>query len=183
MKTVFIRDLGVAKELSPEWVDAFEEFMPRWLERFIPFHQEAREKGVELFEAIGVICHTPEAVHYEKDGIGYLLHHTCGFGDILALDGDYKDNEEIAWRDCFRHMFPEVDKDDFKRVKDFGYYNSYMSRVSNIKPPYDIVAKRADAYLKNLTGDSECGLSLGSRSFLYFTERAKSHIIYRHYLD
>lgn len=176
-KTVFIKDLEVAKKLTPDFVEAFEEFVPRWLDRFVPYHHEAREKGVELFEAVHYKQMGTQADRYVKDGIGYYLCHDYSFGgNVLALDADYEGSEEICWHECFRRMFPEVEKDTGKRITNFIYYNSYMSRLSNRKPPYDVVANRVDAYFKNLTGDAECGFSLGSRSFLYFNDRAKGFI-------
>lgn len=170
------KHLQIAKELSPDFVDAFEDFIPKWLNRFLPFYKEAKEKNVELFELVGMIDMGAPATIYEKDGVGYYLHDVCGIGPVLALDANYPGNKEVNWHSCFSHEYPEVESDTLKRLSNFGVYNMYLTRIFNQKPPYDGIEKAVDACFKSITGDPDVFFSISTTSCFYFTDRARSYV-------
>ncbi len=56
------------------------------------------------------------------------------------------------------------------------YFDHYVWRLFNRKPPYDDLKNKVDSYFKQLTGDNGVGFSLSSTSMLYFNEKAKWYI-------
>lgn len=179
--TVFIKDLDLAKSLTPDFVDAFEEFVPVWINHLLPFYQEARNcgddlLGLENFKPMGAECEL-----YEKDGVGYYRHKSSGLS-MLGFNSGYK-YQPVNWYECFRSFRPDVDEDETKRICNFSIYNAYFSRIFNTKSPYNELAKRIDAYFKAITGDSTVGFSLGCTSYIYFNKKGEDYIYLHHMLD
>ena len=179
--TDFIRDLELTDRLTLDFVDAFEEFVPIWINHLLPFYQEAKSKGDDILELVnikpmGAVCEL-----YEKDGVGYYRHQSCGLS-ILGFNSDYK-YQPVNWYECFKSFRPDVDEDETKRVCNFGIYNAYFSRIFNMKPPYNGLAKRVNDYFKTITGDSTVGFSLGYTSYIYFNKKGKDYIYLYHMLD
>ncbi len=56
-----------------------------------------------------------------------------------------------------------------------------MCRMYNTKPEYSIVADRADAYFKEITGDPGVCFSLSSSSLILYDENLKGFVKY-HYV-
>ena len=179
--TTFIKDLKYADGLTPDFADAFEEFIPIWLNHLVPFYQEAKNCGDDMLELVNYKPMGAECELYEKDGVGYYRHKSCGLS-LLGFNSDYK-YQPVNWYECFQLFKPQVEADQTKRISNFTYYNSYVSRIHNTKPPYDELAKRIDTYFKDITGDLIVGFSFGNKSFIYFNDKAKAHIDYYHKLD
>jgi len=180
----FIRNVKTIGTLTPDFVDAFEDFMPRWIESLVPFYEEGKYQNVEMvgLQNIAFFKEPTDNSVYEKDGIGYYLTEIVGLGKILEFNSNYK-YQKINWLECFRQEYPELDNDGTKRITNFTVYSSYMSRLSNMKAPYDIVAQRADQYFRQITKDPSVGLSLGNTSFIYYSNKAKKYIDSHYYLD
>ena len=181
----FIKDIKTIGTLSPDFITAFEEFMPRWLDSLVPYYKEGKAKNVEMvsFHNICLFSLSDDDVEYEKNGIGYYLFQTMGLGNTLAFNSSFK-YHRINWFECFRNDYPEFDNQEaIKSAHNYLAYSPYMSRLSNTKPPYDLVAKRVEQYFKKTTGDSEVGFSLGFTSFIYYSEEAKKYINRHYYLD
>ena len=179
--TTFIKDLELANRLTPDFADAFEEFVPVWLQHLIPFYQEAKSKGDDILELVNYKPMGAECELYESNGIGYYRHKSSGLS-MLGFNSDYK-YQRVNWYECFRNFRPDVDEDETKRICNFSIYNAYFSRIFNTKPPYNELAKRVDAYFKTITGDSEVGFSLGRTSYIYFNKKGKDYIYLHHMLD
>ena len=179
--TEFIRDLELANKLTPDFVDAFEDFVPIWINHLLLFYQEAKSKGDDILELVNYKPMGAECEQYEKDGVGYYRHQSCGLS-MLGFNSDHK-YQPVNWYKCFRSFRPDVDAAETKRVCNFSIYNAYFSRIFNTKPPYNELAKRIDAYFKAITGDSTVGFSLGYTSYIYFNNKAKAHIVLYHKLD
>ncbi len=171
------------KLLAPDYIDALEDFLPLWLESLVPHYQEAKRQNVELLALTNYLCLGTHPTLYENNGIGYHLMENKALGGMeLAFDSAYK-YQKVNWSECFENEYPELFKDPTQRVINFGGTSSYMSRLSNTKEPYDIIAKQVDDYFKKITGDPGVGFSFGYNSYIYFTDNAKNYIARYHYLD
>lgn len=72
---------------------------------------------------------------------------------------------------------PDPDMGKFSELfKNSMYFNHYLWRMFNRKPPYDDLNNKIDAYFKRLTGDDTVGFSLSSTSMLYFNPGSKMFI-------
>lgn len=179
--TTFIKDLKYADGLTPDFADAFEEFIPVWLNHLVPFYQEAKKNGDDMLELVNYKPMGAECELYENNGIGYYRHKSCGLS-LLGFNSDYK-YQPVNWYECFRAFKPEVEEDQTKRISNFTYYNFYVSQIHNAKPPYNELAKRIDSHFKTITEDSTVGFSFGYTSFIYFNDKAKAYIKYCHKFD
>lgn len=180
--TTFIKGLELANRLTPDFADAFEIFFPIWLQNLIPFYQEAKSKGDDILELVNIMPMGAECELYEKDGVGYYRHKSSGLS-MLGFNSDYK-YQRVGWRECLRQLNPKLENEDpVDRAINFVFYDSYMSRISNTKPPYNELAKRIDAYFKTITGNSTVGFSLGYTSYIYFNKKGEDYIYLHHMLD
>lgn len=184
MKIIDLTELKDRTSATSDYLSALEKFLPIWVESLIPHYEEARRKDVELLSLSNYLCLGTPATLYEFDGIGYYLHENKALGGMeLAFNSGYN-YQKVGWNECFEMQYPDLCNDETKRCHNFCSMSSYMSRISNTKAPYDIVAKQVDDYFKQLIShDSSVGLSLGTKSFIYLTDKAKNYINRDHYID
>lgn len=175
MKDIIISDLPVAKKLTPDFVDGFEEFIPRWLGTIVKPYQEAKKKGADMLQLMNFGNLGAPAEIYEADGIGYYLHVGSGLR-MLGFDAEHPNCRCWEWYGCFQQQYPEVCDNYGKRVDNFMYYRTFTSRLYRNDPLYQTVSSRIDGVFKSITGDPNAGFSFGSRSFVYFNDRALDYI-------
>ena len=166
--------------LTPIFRNAIEEFIPGWLESLLPYYQEAKHSGDDILELSNVI--SSEGEHYEKNGIYYCRHLNDEGLSMLAFDS-LKGYRKVNWRECLIEKHPDFDRDPdasmgifCELTKNSLYFDHYVWRLFNRKPPYDDLKNKVDSYFKQLTGDNGVGFSLSSTSMLYFNEKAKWYI-------
>lgn len=166
--------------LTPIFREAIEEFIPEWLESLLPYYQEAKQNSDDILELSNVI--SSEGVHYEKNGIFYCRHKNEKGLSMLAFDS-LKGYRKVNWRECLIEKHPDFDMEpDAARgkfcelTKNALYFDNYVWRLFNRKPPYDELYNKVDAYFKQLTGDSGVGFSLSSISMIYFNPQAQKFI-------
>ena len=167
--TDFIRDLELADRLTPDFVNAFEEFVPIWIKHLFPFYQEAKSKGDDILELVNFKPMGAECELYESNGIGYYRYKSCGLS-ILGFNSDYK-YIKCYWYQCFVDFYPRLDTDWKERIHNFGAYNWYMYRPFNMKEGYDCVAKRVDDYFKAITNDPDVTFMLSGTSAICLTPK------------
>ena len=169
------------QNLTPVFRNAVETFIPHWLNSLLPYYQEAIERNVDIMDMANVIG--TEGEHYESNGIHYY-YFVNGYGlKELSLDGSNNNYTRTGFRECIIQMFPDLDVSPDPDMGKFSelfknsmYFNHYLWRMFNRKPPYDDLNNKIDAYFKQLTGDGNVGFSLSSTSMLYFNPRAKMYI-------
>lgn len=169
MKIIKISDLPCCNDISAEYVQKLEISLAEWVESLIPFYMEMKSKDANVFECCNVL--SPGSPHqcYVSKGINYWFAHTALFGNTLALDGHNLNNGPVNWREYFVSKHPELFINLLDHYSDEMRLSSYFFRYLNIKPKYEIIAKRVDEYFKSLTGDSVTTLSLGGTSFICST--------------
>ena len=93
-----------ADRLSPDFKQAFEEFIPRWIESLIPHCDEARRQGADYLRLCNYKPTGASCTLYEKDGIGYCLSEHRGMRE-LAFNSDCR-YIRCNWCECFNDMYP-----------------------------------------------------------------------------
>lgn len=167
--------------LTPVFRNAVETFIPQWLNSLLPYYREAIARNVDIMEMANVIGTGGE--HYESNGIHYYYFVNGSGLKELSLDGSNNHYTRTRFRECIIEMFPDLDVSQNPKMGKFSelinnsmYFDHYLWRAFNRKPPYDDLNKKIDAYFKQLAGDENVGFSLSSTSMLYFNERAKLYI-------
>lgn len=159
MKT-FISHLPVAKNLSEFFIKSFEEAVPKWIKRILPYYYEAKKNGDAILQLSNFwICGThPET--YEKDGIGYIRTDIPGMGTKLAF------NAASGYRKVNLHEFMPEDPEVLRSCRDFVHSQMYLSRLSNRYNKYRGVKDAVADYFRELTGDPDVVLDLGRTTYI-----------------
>lgn len=167
--------------LTPTFRDAVENFIPKWLESFVPHYQEAKEKNVDIMDLANVKGYSGQ--HYEKNGFHYLYFPSDYGMSFLSLDSSDNHYTRTGFRECIVNMYPNLDYAPDPDMGKFSelinnslYFDHYLWRLFNRKSPYDDLNNKIDSFFKQLTRDDNAGFSLSGTSMLYFNERAKMYI-------
>lgn len=169
MATLKISDLEFAKKLTPTFRDHLERFLPQWLDSLVPYYEEAKAIGADMFKLQDTMPCGGEYSLFEKDGIGYYLTDFPWL-KCLSFNSDYK-YIKCYWYQCFVDFYPRLDTDWKERIHNFGAYNWYMYRPFNMKEGYDCVAKRVDDYFKAITNDPDVTFMLSGTSVICLTPK------------
>ena len=167
---------------TSEFASAFTNFMPKWLESLVPFYEAAKRNDIELFRLNRVmdLRKDPSAL-ITYNGIIYHVSKIPGYFTSMAVSSDYEDETPGNWRNEFKKVFDEPE--NINNIWNFCAYNSYTSRISNTKAPYDVVANDARDYFRQLTGDPDVVFSFSYSSFICFSKRAEEYVMERYRLD
>lgn len=173
---IFITDQEWAQKLTPEFRDNLEDFLPRWLKSLIPYYQEGKEKGVDIFHLtnFGPNGCEQEGDMYEHNGIAYYYHKYPDQPSELGFNSKVG-YRPCNWLGCFCQEYG-YDTASSENHHNSLYYHYYMCRMYNTKPEYSIVADRADAYFKEITGDPGVCFSLSSSSLILYDEDLKGFV-------
>lgn len=165
-----VKDLEWAKKLTDSFRNDLEEFLPEWIESLIPYYQEGKERGVDMF-CISNFKPTGygSELLFEHNGIAYYQTESLVKGLGFNVAGGYR---KCNWWECFCERHPEHDTIS---LENFRFYHIPMHRLHNNSNGE--LAERVNRYFQSLTGDDkEAGLSLSSTSMIYFNERGKWYI-------
>lgn len=173
-KTTFIRGSEAADKLTPEWMNAFDNVMPEWLELLIPAYNTCKKYGVSFFRVSNVIDEWSGPKKITEDGFSYLLWDKDGQISRMSFDANGSGWGTFDWQTLLKLRYPHLYdgySPDYKRkmneISDFSAYHYYFSRYTNNRHPYNYVADQVCDYFKKLTGDPNVEFSLGGTS--YFT--------------
>ena len=163
-----LNGLKGADRLSPEFKQAFESFIPRWIESLIPYCEEARRQGADFlclsnYKPMGAPCEL-----YEKDGTGYYMTEYRGVRE-LAFNSDYR-HIKCNWCECFNEMYPGIDN-----VHDFGAYNYYLTHLFHNRPEVKEWEDRINDCFQKMTGYTDAELSIGNTSMVFFNDKARRY--------
>lgn len=165
---------------TPEFANAFQTFMPQWVASLVPYYQVAKKHDAELFGTSRVLDFNADKSNIVVDnGILYHISNVPGYFISMAVSADHKGATPGNWHYDFHYDEPN----HLNNVWNFVAYNSYLSRISNSKAPYDEVANAVNAYFRQLTGDPDVFLSLSWSSYICLTKRAKQFVMDHYYLD
>lgn len=170
----FIRGSEASNKLTQEWMDAFDDIMPQWLELLIPAYNTCKKRGVSFFRVSNVIDEWSNPERFDEEGFSYLLWRKPGEVVRMSFDCHGPGWGTWDWRSLMEFRFPHLYDGytpDYVRkmteIGDFSLYHNYFSRYMNCREPYNFVADRVMEYFKELTGDPDVCFSLGGTS--YFT--------------
>lgn len=180
-KDLFIRDLPIAEKLTPTFCEALEQFLPQWLDSLVPYYEEARTQGVDVFRLADYMPCGASCKLYEKVGIGYYLEDHP-YIKQLSFNSDYK-YINCYWYECFREFYPRIEDDQSERIDNFIVYNPYMHSPWNLKEDYNCVAKRVDEYFKAITKDPDVTFILSGTSSICLNQRGINWVSYHYKLS
>ena len=163
-----LNGLKGADRLSSKFRQAFESFIPRWIESLIPYCEEARRQGVDFlclsnYKPMGASCEL-----YEKDGTGYYMTEYRGVKQ-LAFNSDHR-HIKCSWHECFEEMYPGIDN-----VHDFGAYNYYLTHLFHNRPEVKEWEDRINDCFQKMTGYTDAELSIGNTSMVFFKDKARRY--------
>ena len=165
---------------TPEFANAFQTFMPQWVESLLPYYHVAKRNNAELFGLSRVLdFNAGPANIIEDNGVLYHISNIPGHFISMAVSADYDKETPDNWHNDFKFDEPN----HTNNVWNFVAYNSYMSRISNSKAPYDEVANAVNDYFRQLTGDPKVFFSLSFSSYICLTDRAKRYVMEHYYLN
>ena len=179
----FIKDLPWASSLSERFSDAFEKFLPKWIESLLPYYQEGKELGVDLFSLQNIMnlrTHHSNTYVYEKNGICYNL--TKNQINKLSFNGD-NEYRKCNWLECFCDFLPNYDTASLENINNSLYYSRYITRCHNIHPENAELANRCNSYFRQVTGDDSVVFSLGRTSFICYNEEGNKYVQKYHLFD
>ena len=163
---------------TPEFANAFQTFMPQWVESLVPYYYVAKRNNAELFGLSRVLDFSKDANIIEDNGVLYHITNIPGYFISMAVSADHKGATPGNWHYDFHYDEPN----HLNNVWNFVAYNSYLSRISNSKAPYDEVANAVNDYFLQLTGDPDVFFSLSFSSYICLTDRAKRYVMEHYYL-
>lgn len=177
MKTkIIIRDLKDMEKVSKEWIDAFEEYIPKWVESLVPHYEVAKEYNVDVLELSNTMYLGDTPPEIIKNGIHYYLHEKSVLGRTLSFNGN-SGYYPVNWKEGFEKDYKELEnRSDIERINDWMYYSNHLCRYNNRKEPYDELAKRIEAYFRELVGNETVLFDLGSTSYILLDPSKKWHI-------
>lgn len=164
-----ISDLEFTQNLTPEFRDQLEQFLPQWLDSLVPYYREAKAIGADLFKLQDNKPCGGNYELYEKGNIGYYLSDYPWLR-CLSFNSDFK-YINCYWYECFREFYPRIEIDRNERINNFCIYNPYMHRPLNMNEKYDCLAKRVDEYFKTITNDPDVTFMLSGTSAICLTSR------------
>ena len=147
---------------TPEFANAFQTFMPQWVESLVPYYYVAKRNNAELFGLSRVLDFSKDANIIEDNGVLYHITNIPGYFISMAVSADHKGATPGNWHYDFHYDEPN----HLNNVWNFVAYNSYLSRISNSKAPYDEVANAVNDYFLQLTGDPDVFFSLSFSSYI-----------------
>ncbi len=170
------------KGTTPEFASAFTNFMPKWLESLVPFYEAAKRNGFELVGLNRVLDFSKDpATLLTDNGIVYHVCKIPGYCSSMAVSADFEGEAPGNWRYEFRKVFDEPE--NINNIWNFCAYNSYTSRLSNTKTPYDVLANDVRDYFRQITGDSNVVFSFSNSSFICLSKRAEGFVMAHYMLD
>lgn len=181
MDFTFVKGSKAAETLSPEWMDAFDDIMPKWLELCVPAYNVCKKKGVPFFEISNYIDDWSKPEKFEEDGFSFILWRNSDCIPKMSFDGRGKWGA-WDWHTLLRCEYPHLYDNytpEYKRtatkMTDFSAYNWYFWRYMNGREPYNYIAIRVRDYFRMLTNDPEVLFSLGHTSYIAFDEVGRKY--------
>lgn len=179
----FIKGSEAESKLSPEWKEAFDVVMPKWLELHVPAYNACKKRGIPFFEIANCIDFREEIQRFDEDGFSYILweedNHLI---PTLTFDSKGKGYGTHDWLSMMHYEYPHLYDNytpGYKKTSvemgDFGQYHYYFSRVFNRHKPYDFIANKVRDYFRLLTDDPDVLFSLGNRSYIALDDRGRSY--------
>lgn len=178
----FIKGCEAEKKLSPEWIEAFEDVMPKWLEIHVSAYNACKKRGVPFFEIANYIDFRQEIERFDEGGFSYILWEDSRSIPVMTFDHEGSGFGTFWWEDLIRCEYPHL-YDHYTpnylrtsvEMGDFGHYRSYFTRVCNRREPFNFIANKVRDYFRMLTGDPDVLFSLGDQSYIALDDAGKRY--------
>lgn len=180
----FIRDLKDMDKVSPEWVDTFEDYIPKWIESLVSHYEVAKRYGAEILQLGNVLYWGDKPQEITENNVHYYLADTPTFGKVLSFNGN-KEHYPCSWKDGFAKIYPGPKNDPYgaQKIYESIYYDKYLWRYLNRKAPNNELSKRIEKYFQNLINDDTVLFDFGSTSYILLDPSKKWHIDHYKHLE
>lgn len=170
---MLIRDLKGFENVSDEWKDAFEDYIPKWLESLIPHYEVGKEYGVDVVELRNVMYFGEKPEDIERNGVHYYLSDSLALGRTLAFNGNI--GFPCSWEDHLEYTLTD-DTWGIKKLNDWRLTHYYLWRWLNRKEPYNEPSKRIEKLFQQMTGDDSILFDFGCTSYILFDHKRKKYL-------
>jgi len=178
----FIKGSEAENKLSPEWMEAFDNIMPKWLELHVPAYNACKKRGISFFEIANYIDFRKDIERFDEDGFSYILWKDTRPIPVMAFDSEGNGFGTYEWEDMIRceypHLYDKYTPDYVKtsvEMGDFRHYHWYFTRVFNQQEPYDFIANKVRDYFRMLTDDPDVLFSLGTWSYIALNDSGRRY--------
>ena len=144
---------------TPEFANAFQTFMPQWVESLVPYYYVAKRNNAELFGLSRVLDFSKDANIIEDNGVLYHITNIPGYFISMAVSADHKGATPGNW-----------------------HYDFHYDEPNHLNNVWNFVAYNSDYFLQ-LTGDPDVFFSLSFSSYICLTDRAKRYVMEHYYLN
>ena len=165
-----IRDLKGMENVSPEWSDKFEAFIPIWLESLVPHYKVAKEYGADMLELVNTMYLTNYPDDLIVNGVHYYLVERPGIGKILSFNSNFQ-YYPVNWKERFKEYAGDVDN-----LSDWLFYHTHTTRYMNREAPYNELRIRIERLFREITGDDSVGFDFGSTSYILLNPEMRWYI-------
>lgn len=167
---------------TPGFAQAFQVFMPQWLDSLVKYYEVAKKNGAELFGLFREMDYNNDPNRRIIDnGITYHISKFSESFTYMSLSTDHDGYLPGDWENDFCLFYQAQNTND--DIQDFIAYNRYTNRLSNVKPPYDVLANDVRDYFRHITGDPEVFFSFSRWSYICLSKRAASYVYYNYRLQ
>ena len=169
-----IKDLYGMENVSAKWIEAFENYIPQWLETLIPHYKVAKELDADILCLVNnmYMGKTPEDI--VVNGVHYYFTDTLLFGKTLSFNSNHA-YYPFNWEDGFKKVYPE-DMNDSTRFSDWMHTHHHLWRFLNRKQPYNEFSKRVETLFRQMVGDDSILFDFGCTSYIIFNHSLKQSI-------
>lgn len=169
-----ISDLKNMEMVSPEWIEAFESYIPSWLNSLVPHYMVAKQNKIDLIALENVVTmggDEPERI--EMNGTQYYIQTSPYVGRLLSFNAT-NSYFPCNWKEGFDKVY--TPKSESQHLSDWLWYHSYVTRYLNREPPYDELGKRIEDLYRRLVNDNEVWFDFGSTSYILMNNNLKWYI-------
>lgn len=169
-----IRDLKNMDRVSPDWIDAFENYISSWLNSLVPHYIVAKQHKIDLIALENVFTMGGEELErIEMNNIHYYIHNIPGAGRMLSFNAN-NGYFPCNWKEGFDKVYtPESES---QHTSDWLWYSSYVTRYLNRNPPCDELGKRIERLFREMVNDNDVGFDFGSTSYILMNNNLKWYI-------
>ncbi len=170
-----IRDLSGIDRVRKEWIDTFEEYIPKWLESLVPHYEVAKEHGADVLALSNVMYIGEHPEELVVDDVHYYLGEYPALGKELSFNGNHG-HYPANWKDGFDKVYVEPKSPYGAPSLDSLYVGQYLTRYLNRKAPNDVLRLRIQKRFRELVGDDKLLFDFGYTSYILLNPEKQWYI-------
>lgn len=169
-----IKDLYGMENVSAKWIEAFENYIPLWLETLIPHYKVAKVLGADILCLVNNMYMGKMPEDIVVNGVHYYFTDTPLFGKTLSFNSNHS-YYPCNWEDGFKKIYHE-DLNESSQFSDWLYSHNHTWRFLNRKDPYNVCPQRIEKLFIDMVDDDSILFDFGSTSYIIFNHSLKHSI-------